>query len=445
VTVEERLRATTEAVTETMRPVRPLNLRSAAAGAEAAAKDGRARPPRRWPGWLIPLAAAAAVIALAATLVSVRALTGARPAAPSAPAPAPTAATVLANSIPRYFVELNAVGTSPKGAVERNAFLDDESTGRQVATFKPPSNAAFTSVAASPDGRTFVLQAAAGPGFGPDGNPELALQGRTDIWYVLRVTPGATAKQARLTRVPVLTPTADSAFGYAVSPGGRTLAVLSSGSTSTSKAARSGSLLQLRTYSLATGRALRTWTAPLNGPPATENNVTWLDDGRTVAFDYPAATGHDSIRTVDTTGPGTDLVAASRLAFSEPNGGACFSALLTSDGKSVICGTLTSAPQPPGAGVSSNVPTCDKGGVELTAYSVATGKAEGIVYRYTAGGCSWGVAQVVWARSAAAVIGAIVITKSAAPHPQISSLGVAAQGKFTVMHGAWTGPGWIAY
>ena len=443
-TVEERLRATTEAVTAAMRPVRPLDLRRDPAFAQAPAKRRLPPHPRRWPGWLIPLAAAAAVIAVAATLVAVRSLSAAGPG--SRPAPAST--STLTSGIPRYFVTLNTVGTSPKGAVERNAFLDDEGTGKQLATFKPPSDALFVNVAAAPDDRTFVLEAAAGPGFGPAGNVKLVTQGATDIWYVLRVTPGAAAPQARLTRVPVVIPDADSAIlGFAVSPGGRSLAVLSAGTDIPAHAASSRPL-QLRTYSLATGRALRSWTAPLpqGGPFATENNLTWLDDGRTVAFDYPASIGHVTVRTLDTTRPGTSLIAGSRQVFSEPDGGACFSALLTSDGKSVICGTLTSTPLPAGViGTSSHVPTCNKGGVELAAYSVATGKLDRVVYRYTAGGCSWGTAQVVWARSATLVIGAIVITKSAAPHPQVSTLVAAAQGKFAALHGTWAGPGWIAY
>jgi hypothetical protein len=444
VTVEERLRATTEAVSAAMRPVRPLNLQPDPTDADALAKSRLARAPRRWPGWLIPLAAAVAVIAVAATLVAVKSLS--TDGLGSRPAPATTSTPV--NGIPRYFVELNTVGTSPKGAIERNAFLNDEGTGKQLATFKPPSDALFANVAAAPDDSTFVLQAAAGPGFGPAGNIKLATQGATtDLWYVLRVTPGAAAPKAQLTRVPLAIPKADSAIlGFAVSPGGRTLAVLSAGSGNPVQSASSRSV-RLRTYSLATGRALRSWAAPLpqSGPFATENNLTWLDDGRTVAFDYPASTGRDTIRTLDTTRPGTSLVAGSTQVFSEPEGGACFSALLTSDGKSVICGTLTDVPNPGAVAGSSHVPTCNKGGLELVAYSVATGKLERTVYRYTAGGCSWGTAQVVWARSAALVIGAIVLTKSAAPHPQISTLIAAADGHFTTLHGLWAGPGWIAY
>ena len=76
-TIEDRLRATTEAVTEAMYPVRPLDLRPSAAPSPA--RYRRPRRPARWSGWLIPLAAAMAVIAVAATLVTVRSLSAVGP------------------------------------------------------------------------------------------------------------------------------------------------------------------------------------------------------------------------------------------------------------------------------------------------------------------------------------------------------------------------------
>ncbi len=172
-TVEDRLRATTGAVSEAMRPVRPLELPPAPAEDHVSARPRRVRQPRRWPGWLIPLAAAMAVIAVAATLVTVRSLSAAGPG--SRPAPAST--STPANGIPRYYVSLKDAGTSPKGAVERNAFLADTRTGKQLAAFKPPSDALFAYAVGSSDGRTFVLEAAAGPGFGHSGNVKLVTEG----------------------------------------------------------------------------------------------------------------------------------------------------------------------------------------------------------------------------------------------------------------------------
>jgi hypothetical protein len=431
VTVEERLRATTEAVTEAMRPVRPLDLQRDPAFAQAPAKRRLPRQPRRWPGWLIPLAAAMAVIVVAATLVTVRSLSAAGPG--SRPAPAST--STPANGIPRYYVSLKDAGTSPKGAVERNAFLADTSTGKQLATFKPPSDALFTDAVGSSDGRTFVLEAAAGPGFGPSGNVKLVTEGGRDLWYVLRVTPGA-AQQARLTRIPIASSNAGTdTLGLAVSPDGRTLAILSLTGESLGKGTTSRPQIVLRTYSVATGRLLHSWTAPVSawvGPPG---GLTWLDDDRTVAFLAPTVVTPEYIRTVNTSTPGSSLVSDSRPVFAVPKG--CSSSLLAADGKSVICGT--------GVFLPGATPACNKGGIELAAYSVATGKLERVLYRYS-GNCRWGSALMVWAKSGTLAIAAIVVTKSVAPYPQVSTMVAAAAGKSTSLPvTTWNGFGTIAF
>ena len=428
-TVEDRLRATSLAITDTMRQVRPLTLPPAPN--PAAGRRRKLRPPYRsplgGPGWLVPLTAAVAVIAVAATLVAVRGLT-------ARPAPATTPAT--ANDIPRYYVSLKDAGTSPKGAVERNAFLADTSTGKRLATFKPPSDALFTYAAGSTDGRTFVLEAAAGPGFGPSGNVRLVSKGATLLWYVLRVTPG-TAQQARLSRIPIASsyPGTDT-LGLAVSPDGRTFAILSLTveTPAEAKVSRPPTVL-LRTYSVATGRLLRGWSAPVSawvGPP---NGLTWLDDGRTVAFVAPTDVPQEYIRTLDTTRPGTSLVAGSRQVFLLPK--LCSSPLIAADGKSVICGTEMVIP--------GSKPACNKGGIQLAAYSVATGKLERVLYQYS-GDCGWGTALMVWAGSGTLAIAAIVITKSYAPHPQISRMVAAAHGKATQLPvTTWNGFGTIAF
>jgi hypothetical protein len=431
VTVEERLRATTEAVTEAMRPVRPLDLRRDPAFAQAPAKRRLPRQPRRWPGWLIPLAAAMAVIAVAATLVTVKSLSAAGPG--SRPAPAST--STPASGIPRYYVSLKNAGTSAKGAVERNAFLADTSTGKQLATFKPPSDALFTNAVGSSDGRTFILEAAEGPGFGPSGNVKLVTEGAADRWYVLRVTPGA-AQQARLTRIPIAaTFSGTDTLGVAVSPDGRTLAILSLTGESLSKAASARSQMLLQTYSVATGQLLHTWTASPSAWAGPLAGLTWLDDNRTIAFVAPTPAAHKDILTLNTSAPGTSLVAGSRPVFSVPEG--CSSSLLATDGKSVVCGTQALLP---GA-----KPACNRGGIELAAYSVATGKLERVLYRYS-GDCRWGDALMVWAKSGTVAVAAIVVTKSAAPYPQVSTMVAAAAGQSTALPvTTWNGFGTIAF
>jgi hypothetical protein len=423
VTVEDRLRATTEAVTASMRPVRPLALPPGPSGARPAAKPGRARPPRHWPGWLVPLAAAVAVISVAVTLVTVRDLSVAGPVTPTAP---PASVAPLANGAPRYYVALAGTGTSKGGAPVRNAFLGDAGTGKRLATFKPPPDAVFNYVAGSSDDSTFVLEAVEGPHLGPSGSKGSSSVPLSSIWYALHLSPGAVA-QAQLIRIPMLavpinsSHTADAGgpqpgdAGVAVSPDGRTLAVLSQPYRDVGGTVKPLGPVALRTYSLTTGQPLRTWTAPLSGWSLTAwADLSWLDDGRTLAFMYPdSATHRTYVRTLDTTSPGTNLVTGSRAVFALPHGAGCGfnSLLMTPDGKAVICG---------GAMLERQGGGCTPGPLALNAYSVATGKLERVLYRYQ-GGCQDVFVQVMWAKSAALAIALVQVIKSAVPHPLITN------------------------
>jgi hypothetical protein len=422
VTVEDRLRATTEAVTAAMRPVRPLDLPPRPSAAGAAAKHHRARSPRRWPGWLVPIAAAVAVIAVAATLVAVRDISAAGPG--GMPATSSTSTTTLSAGVPRYFVAFTStVGTGVRGVPKGDAFVGDTSTGKPLAVFKPPSGAGFNNLVGSSDDRTFALEAVPSSRQSPD------------IWYVLRLTPGA-AHLAQLTRVPI---DASSAFnsldGFAVSPDGGTLAMLFQGTVDTVNgdmhgASGSGSVV-LQTYSLVTGRLLRTWTTLGTGSALFEfQDLSWLDDGNTLAFVYPFQAKQRYVRTLDTEDPGSNLIADSQVAFTVPASHACDDQLLmTADGKSVICGTL------------GNSGWCTTGVMAFTAYSVATGKLEGTPSRYQ-GHCLGGTATVVWAKSATLAIGWFAISRPLGSGPPITTLiGVITPGKFTSLSNIPVGSG----
>ena len=414
-TVEERLRATTEAVTAAMRPVRPLDLRRDLADAQAPATRRLPRQSPRWPGWLIPLAAAMAVIAVAATLVAVKSLSAAGPASRPAPASPPTAtsAAALPDSVPLYQVEIGPIGRT--GRPTQNAVLADTRTGKQLATFSPPLNHMFSYAAAGADGRTFVLLAS--PRFGLSASQAEHL---SNVWYVLRPPPGA-PQQARLTRLPVAAlPAGTSVMGLAVSPDGRTLAALLAVSSHVGTKGTVVDHLMVRTYSLDTGQALRTWSEPtgplsLTGPGTF--NLSWLNDGRTLAFAAATRTAPQGIRFLDTTKPGTSLTSGSRLVFSASASRTCSTMLLTPDGKTVICGTF-----------APNNGSCAAGQLEVTAYSVATGKLERVLYQYRGGCQPGGSAQVMWAESSTFVISAIFV--GSAKH---NLVGLMTPGKFTAL------------
>lgn len=115
----------------------------------------------------------------------------------------------------------------------------------------------------------------------------------------------------------------------------------------------------------------------------------------------------------------------------------CGSPLLAADGKSVICGTVSALP---GA-----KPACDKGGIRLVGYSVATSKLERVLYQYS-GDCISGSALMVWARSGTTAIAAIVVTTSGPGHPQISRMVAAAGGQGVPLPvTTWNGFGSIAF
>jgi hypothetical protein len=104
VSTEDRVRAATRARTDLVTQVRPLELPD-----ELPVRARRPRFARRWGGWLVPLTAAVAVIAVAATLVAVR---QSRTASPSGSQPVTSTAP---GTIPRYYVEIDAGGLGYAG------------------------------------------------------------------------------------------------------------------------------------------------------------------------------------------------------------------------------------------------------------------------------------------------------------------------------------------
>jgi hypothetical protein len=368
-----------------------------------------ARRLRFWPRWLTVLAAALATLGLAATLVVVTGLFKASAGSP------PGSTAPLSAGLPRYEVEIGYQSVGPKGGLVQNASLVDTSTGNHLATYQPAPDAMFNFVAGSADGTTFVLTATAGPNYGPSGTKFTSSEYKTgiparDIWYVLRLNPGA-PQQARLTALPIVpipvknggTSGIGGFGGMAVSPDGRTLAVAWTNS-STSAVTSSGTGTTLRTYSLATGQVLHTWTG---SQQYSLSGLTWLDDDRTLAFVSSSGDGSGSgtIHTLNTASPGTSLTADSRAAFSMPADRVCGSMLMTADGKAVICG-------------SAPMYGCTDGVLNLAAYSVATGKLERVIYRFP-GQCTVGLAVVQWAASSTLAVAELVYTEPTPPHQQI--------------------------
>ena len=333
-TIEEGARAAMRAVAGTVTDAPPLRLdparlalppsaearraeeRALSALPGAAKLAGSARPRtvgmRRFPGWLAPLAAAAAIVAIALSVVLLRIHPNARVVPPTTPVSVP------AGTVPRYFVELDPTGewlTSPSGLL-----VADTYTGQTVATVAPPAGMTFQSVSGASDDRTFVLFV----------TPSTSTWS-TGGWYQLRIAPG-TADPATLTRLPIKP--LPYVVTMAVSESGRELATVQMGADTTQPDV-------LSIYSVATGQLLHSWTTRYgsrvlpyfgrnaSGPMADWPLLTWVDDDRRIAYLGDPSPAPDArsftwtMRELDVTANGSSLQSDSQVVWTEqvPNSG----------------------------------------------------------------------------------------------------------------------------
>jgi hypothetical protein len=410
--IEDRVRAATRAGATLVRDVGPLT-------APDRVRPRRRPAPgaRRWRTWGIPLAAAAAVVLVALSLVAVRQFGASAPASGRPITNAPT-------TVPRYYVAVEPKRTEPDGYTGSGALIvGDDHTGQAIATVTPPRSVAFDEVQGASDDRTFVVMATTGMPV-ETGNS----------WYLLRIAPG-TADPYRLTKLPIKLPSGSpTGVAYALSPDHRELAVESLGDQSSS-----GFVTTLALYSVSSGAELRAWTAGTFGQGPSQYTLSWLSGGRQLAFsDVPAgadrgAPREDQMRILDVTGSGTDLLAASRalLTVQSPSSSSsgCYSLHITPDGGTVICATQYGF----GGRAGGTNAGCGGGGLEFTAYSVRTGKPIRVLYRFL-GACHDGISTLQWTNaSATEIIGATQINVANEGGKAASQLGVITDGHIRLL------------
>ena len=338
--VEERVRAAAQAAAGQVRQIRALDLSAARPPRSPVRLTSRAAPPRRrWQGWLVPLAAAVAVILIAIGLaITHQGQNGpATPLAPPAPSPTPTqpqpttsaaagacgnarsaAPASLPGDVPQYFVELcgglNSTGHN-RGAGRLVAA--DIRTGAILGSVPAPSGQdLITGIYGTDDNQTFVISASRGTPKGP----------QTDLW-MLRLAPG-TAHPVALIKLHWTLD--DKPLSIAVSPDGTKIAA-----SLNATVPGSAGLEPVRLYSLATGRVLRSWT--FNG---LVDALEWTGDGNALVYQGDSQT----FLVHPITAPGTDLAAGSTplltLAPTADGATACGGAsewLVTADGAVIIC------------------------------------------------------------------------------------------------------------
>jgi hypothetical protein len=332
--VENRTRSAMDAITSQVDSAPPLSLPPPDTVA------GRSRVPAsrgRWGTRLVPAAAAAAVIAVAISLVVVRNIPNGHGVPQGRPVPA-------SGSVPMYYADLVSTG-SQQEVVVGNTF-----TGARLATVSVPRGSTFYAVTAAADDRTFVLAA----------EPSWSSRPVARTLYLLRIAPG-TPTPARLTPLPFPVLQGGQLFAVALSGSGRQLAV--GFRPAHAKAAPSSPTL-LRIYSVATGKAERTWStrdnSVFNGHLLSGSILTWVDNDRALAFSTraPANTpapesAQETMRLLDMSARGSDLMADSKVIWSvqgiwsQATGSARLSCavtslppMITADGKTIVCAAI---------------------------------------------------------------------------------------------------------
>jgi hypothetical protein len=415
---KDRVRTATEATAASVRQIRPLTLPDHSA-VSAELREHRGHAVRGTLGkikdtWLIPLGAAAAVAALALALVTLRHPEAAGPSS-SADGTSAAADPAAVAAIPRYY----AIATEgPVSHDERAAIsvtVGDVRTGKTLTTvtlpavFTLPGTNSAVGVSAAGDDRTFVVARRNTYG------------GIT--YFQVHIAPGA-KQVATVKQLPIPDAALGNLLGFAVSPDGKELAVLSVRGNGTT----------LRIYSVKSGATLRTWVAgtwQYQGDGIQQTGVSWTADSRQVAFSTAVGgntySGVLEERLIGATAPSGDLAAASKVAFKAP--GNCSSLLLTPDGGTVVCATMINYPSATSVDPHPGSPgVCGKDGPMFVAYSAVTGERLRVLYQYT-GACDEGVDTVLWADdSARHVIGEQRLVQG---DQHFDRYGVASAGKFT--------------
>jgi hypothetical protein len=271
----------------------PLRTRVRSRGWHTPALARWAVRPRRWPGWLAPVAAAAAVAGVIIASLGVSGLI-LRPAKSG-----PASSSAVFAKVPRYFVAIPEVARRP-------VVVGATATGAVLGTIAPPKpHAEFTWVAAAGNARTFVL------GVAPKLRPGTSVPAPRPVTFY-RLVLDRSGHPGRLEPLPIPTETAIIS-GLALSPDGSKLAV-----SFLPAHGQIGSKIQV--FSLATG-ARQEWAWPGRGTigsiviSAGSGGLQWEADSRTLMFEVSTRMRNGNVPRqlylLDTAASGGSLLASS--------------------------------------------------------------------------------------------------------------------------------------
>lgn len=309
-------------------------------------RPGRSRRAR---AWLIPLAAAAcvvAVIAASAWLTTSHDRTSSsasQPAYPGSPVCQPLPAAGPGPALPRFYVTTDVAARQIQLQVRRT------SDCAITAVVPLPAGWLLTGgISATAGDRTFVAAAFSAKSCPVQAGPG----GISSAAHKTRFFRFAINDQGRAGRLTVVGPPVSGLVGpIAVSPDGSRIAFNAADANfvgpGTACAGGEAEGAAISVIDLATGK-IRTWQTP-EMPPApagtsvTPHEVSWMADGRTLAVSYvwpPSPSGPQlsmAVAALDTTSGGGSLRAHSHVLWSQPKKYA-FSvqeALISPDGKSL--------------------------------------------------------------------------------------------------------------
>jgi hypothetical protein len=334
--LEDRLRTDLRTESELIEPrsIPPLRLPARAPDPPG---ELRRTGPRRWPGWVTGLAAAAAVIAvIAGALAIAHEVSRAGPSRP-----ANGGGPAWYSRIPPYYAYAVQGSTYSRtvhgtqygdGVVARYVKVRATASGKLLTTVSPPApDNAFVSFTGDASDNAFVF-AAERDTYSKTGNERYKQdQSRPLKFTILRITPGGRTQLSPLSLPETLIAAQQPTL--ALSPDGAKLAVAYGGS---------GKPAVVQVITLATGQ-LRQWVSPSPAPtPVLTGLGAWTSDGRVLAVGQmliePGGvirSGPTQMRLLDTAAPGTNLAAGRPVTLHGAQG---FSSFLTPDGTKLISG-----------------------------------------------------------------------------------------------------------
>jgi hypothetical protein len=290
-------------------------IRAAARAAAGTVADSSAPPLRlpqrgrvpRWPAWgnrkslIVPLAAAAAVVAIVAGLILAVGRTAPGGTIPSVGPPLASPFPLIASGLPAYFLEYpisyeESAGAQPGTANEGSSPIPSRFRSHEMLRIVATATGNVAATATMP-GYVTAIAASRGAFFAAVVRDNLAR------FYEIRMTSGRTG--TAVTELPIPPGTAPVEF-MAASPDGARLAY----STLVMHGA-SGDVQNLVVAST-TEDSEHEWTTPASYSAGSMGPMNFLADGRTLAFSWtgPSETSPSSaLRLLDTAAPGSDLMA----------------------------------------------------------------------------------------------------------------------------------------